>query len=131
MSAKKKKTWKILLIILCLLAPVVVLLGLGDRGLIHLYRTEMERQAYVEKIRELARENEKLMEEIRRLRTDMKHIESVARKELNVIKENEIIYVFGKEERRNNRLKGVAPKAEHADENEEVKEEVGKDGDNG
>lgn len=131
MSAKKRKIWKILLIILCLLAPVVVLLGLGDRGLIRLYRTEMERQAYVEKIRELARENEKLMAEIRRLRTDMKYIESVARKELNVIKENEIIYVFGKEERRNNRLKKVAPKTEHADENEEFKEEVGKDGDNG
>ena len=54
----------------------------------------MERQAYLDNIRLLAEENRALLDEIHRLRSDMKYVESVARKELNLVKENEVIYRF-------------------------------------
>ena len=52
----------------------------------------------MDKIRRLAEENQDLLEEIDRLRTDMKYVESVARRQLNLIKENEVIYRFEKKE---------------------------------
>lgn len=52
----------------------------------------------MDKIRRLAGENQDLLEEIDRLRTDMKYVESVARRQLNLIKENEVIYRFEKKE---------------------------------
>lgn len=58
----------------------------------------MERQAYTERIRQLTEENQALLVEIDRLRTDKKYIESVARKQFNMIKSNEVIYRFEQEE---------------------------------
>lgn len=83
---------------LCLLIGIVAWLGFGEQGLIHLYRTEMERQAHTDKIRRLAQENQALLEEIDRLRTDIKYVELVVRRQLNLIKENEVIYRFEKKE---------------------------------
>ena len=96
MSAERGRFWKIPLTILCILGPFAAWLGFGERGLFRLYNTEMERQKYVERIRELADENKALLEEVRRLRTDMKYVEAVARRELNLIKKNEAIYKFKK-----------------------------------
>ncbi len=95
------------MLILCFLAPLLAWLGFGDNGLIHLYHKEMERQARVETIRQLAEENQSMLEEIRRLRTDMKYIESVARKELNLIKQNEIVYRFDKKDDHDNTAKDI------------------------
>ena len=69
-------------------------LGFGERGFIHLYRMEKDRQAHAERIRNLEKENEALLEEIHRLRTDREYLESVARTELGLVKENEILYRF-------------------------------------
>jgi cell division protein FtsB len=87
-------------IVLCFVGPLLAWLGFGDRGLIHLYRKELERQAYVEKIRCLAEENQKMLEEIRRLRSDLNYVEKVARKELNLIKPNELVYRFKDKKKR-------------------------------
>ena len=92
----KAKTLKLLLIVLCFSGAIVAWLGFGERGLIHLYRTENERQELAERIDRLTKENQVLFEEVHRLRTDMGYIESVARKQLNLIKSNEIIYKFDK-----------------------------------
>lgn len=128
LNSKKKKFWKIPLIILCFLVPILVWLAFGERGLIHLYRTEMERQVYIDRIRQLAEENQALLEEIHRLRTDMKYVESVARKELNLIKQNEIVYRFDKEKNRNNRIKTRPSKDRHGYENGRSEREVRHDG---
>ena len=77
-------------------------LGFSEHGFVHLYRTEMERQAYTERIRQLTEENQALLVEIDRLRTDKKYIESVARKQFNMIKPNEVIYRFEKEKKEDN-----------------------------
>ena len=107
MKPKKRKSWKFALLILCFLAPLLAWLGFGDHGLIHLYHKEMERQARVETIRQLAEENQSMLEEIRRLRTDMEYIELVARKELNLIKQNELVYRFDKKDNHDNTVKDI------------------------
>lgn len=86
----------------CIMGLLIGWLGFGDHGLIQLYRKEMERQAHVERIRELAQQNQRMLDEINRLRTDLKYIESVARKELNLIKPNEIVYRFSEEKTNDN-----------------------------
>lgn len=115
MKPKKRKFLKFALLILCFLAPLLAWLGFGDHGLIHLYHKEMERQARVETIRQLAEENQSMLEEVRRLRTDMEYIESVARKELNLIKQNEIVYRFDKKDNHDNTVKDIQPKTQQAD----------------
>ncbi len=46
---------------------------------------------------DLKEKNRLLVDEIRRLKEDKEYFESVARKELGLIKENEIIYRFKKD----------------------------------
>ena len=58
---------------------------------------EKERQAYLARIRHLEKQNEQLLEQIDQLRTDKDYIESVARRELGVVKDNEIIYKINRE----------------------------------
>jgi len=96
LAAQKRSHWQGMLIIVFLLGLIVAWLGFGEQGLIHLYRKDMERQAYLERIQRLTDENHSLQKEIRRLRTDMEYMEYVIRKELNLIKDNEIIYRFKK-----------------------------------
>lgn len=94
MSKNKKDILKFSFIALLFLGLIVAWLGFGERGFIHLYRMEQERQTYVERINQLEKNNQQLLEEINRLRNDQDYIESVARRELGLIKDNEILYRF-------------------------------------
>ena len=77
---------------------MIAWLGFGERGFIHLYQMEMERQDYLKRIQELEGKNQNLLEEIEKLRNDIAYIESVARKELGFVKKNEMIFRFSKDE---------------------------------
>ena len=79
------------LLFLCL---IIAWLGFGERGFIHLYKMEKERESYLDHIKIMEKNNNKLINEIERLRTDKKYIESVARKELGLIKDNETLFRF-------------------------------------
>lgn len=128
MSSKKGKFWKLLLIVLCFLGAIGAWLAFGERGLLRLYNAEMERQAYIDRIRRLAAENRALLEEIKRLRTDIEYAESVARRELNLIKENEVIYRF-KKKKPTDRIVGTIPsKSKNAEENQKTQKEETQDG---
>jgi len=85
---------------------IIAWLGFGERGFIHLYDMEKQRQTYLERIRLLEKANEELLEQINLLRTDREYVESVARKELGLVKEGEIIYRFkdGSQEKEQNRM---------------------------
>jgi cell division protein FtsB len=72
-------------------------LAFGDRGFIYVYKKDKEKQAYEEKIRQLKGANQKLMNEIDRLRNDKEYIEETARKELNMVRDGEVIYRFSKD----------------------------------
>jgi len=96
LNDKLKKILKVPLLCICFALPIAGWIWYGEGGVIHLRQTEGERQACIERIRKLAAENQLLIEEVNRFRTDMKYVESVARNELNLIRENEVIYRFGK-----------------------------------
>ena len=98
MAISKKAFLKFSFITLLFLALMAAWLGFGERGFIHLYRMEKDRQAHMERIRVLEKENQGLLEEIKRLRTDKDYLESVARTELGLVKDNEILYRFNREE---------------------------------
>jgi cell division protein FtsB len=97
-SLNKKKFLKMSFFASLFLGLIVAWLGFGERGFIHLYRMEKERQAHVERILKLEAENQKLLREIERIRTDEDYVEYVARRDLGLVKENEIIYRFVREE---------------------------------
>ena len=76
---------------------IVGWLGFGERGFVHLHKMEKERETYLQRIGRLEVEKQSLLDEIKRLRTDKEHIESIARREWGLIKDNEILYRFARE----------------------------------
>ena len=96
MGWNKKDLFKLTLLSMVLVSLAVAWLGFGEHGFVHLYRMERERQTYMEKIHQLEQENRELMDEIQRLRTDRDYIESMGRRELGLIKNDEVIYRFDK-----------------------------------
>lgn len=86
---------KFCLLALLFLGLLGAWLGFGERGFIHLYRMDRERQTYLEKIKTLERENRELLDEIQRLRSDRNYVEDLGRKELGLVKEDEVMYRFG------------------------------------
>jgi cell division protein FtsB len=100
LGRRKRKLVKISLAVLCVLGPVIAWLGFGQYGFIHLYRVGKEREAHVQRIKKLTEENQALFDEIQRLRKDPKYVERVARKELGLVKENEVIYRFQDDKKR-------------------------------
>jgi cell division protein FtsB len=96
-----KDILKFSLLALLFLGLVVAWLGFGERGFIHLYRMDRERQAYLERINKLERENRDLLEEIQRLRSDRDYVENLGRREMGLVKEDELMYRFGTTKEKN------------------------------
>jgi cell division protein FtsB len=90
----KKKFFKVLLLGLLFILLVASWLAFGDRGFIYLYKMDQERQEHLERIQKLELANKELKDEIDRLRDDREYIEAIARKELGLVKKNEVIYRF-------------------------------------
>lgn len=86
-----------LILLLLFLGLIIGWLGFGERGFIHLYKMEKEREVYLDRIGKLEQENQSLLEEIKRLRTDKEYVESLTRRELGLVKEDEILYRFVRE----------------------------------
>lgn len=81
----KKKLWKKFLIILILL---IIYLP----GFVRILRLSHHKRELEEKVRLLRKENEELAKEIYKLQHDPTYIEKVAREELKLGKDGEIIY---------------------------------------
>ncbi|HDG97291.1 MAG: hypothetical protein DRG71_00540 [Deltaproteobacteria bacterium] len=96
MARKKKKSSfvKGVVLFVCLMVPLGAWLGLSKRGILRVYEMDLERQKYMDRIRALKKENKELLDEIRRLKRDPNYVEKVARQELGLIKDNEVIYRF-------------------------------------
>ena len=75
---------------------------------------DKEREAYLKRISDLEQEKQSLLEEIKRLRTDKAHIESLARRELGLIKDDEILYRFMRE-------KDTQPSSEKGKDDDQIK----------
>ena len=84
----------ILFLILVLLLILGLLTFLGDKGVLQLLRLQKELSRIKEANKGTEAENRKLREEVRRLQNEKRYIEEIARKELGMVKEDEIIYQF-------------------------------------
>ncbi len=88
---KKRRVLVVTLILVFILALVTFF---GDQGILHLLQLKKELNRIKEANLQLEKENEGLKEEVRRLKQEKKYIEEIARKELGMVKEGEIIYQF-------------------------------------
>ena len=93
-SEMKKK--RLLLLILISLLILGLLTFFGEKGILHLLHLQKELVRIKEKNIKLDEENQKLREEVKNLQSDKRCIEEIARKELGMVKEGEIIYQFEK-----------------------------------
>lgn len=85
--------WKLAFI--CTVIMLLAWLCLGERGLVKLYKQDIEKQKYESRLKDLREDNRALIEDIQSLRNnDTKKIEHIAREDLNLIKDNEVIYRF-------------------------------------
>jgi cell division protein FtsB len=66
----------------------------GEKGILHLLHLQKELARIKETNTRIEEENQRLREEVRRLQHEKRYIEEIARKELGMVKEGEIIYLF-------------------------------------
>lgn len=66
----------------------------GDRGLLRIYHLNKEKKEIQSNLEALKNENEKLKREIEALRTDRRYLESIARRDFGLVRQNEVIYQF-------------------------------------
>ena len=74
----------------------VLLIIWSPNGLLHLRQLRVEHQDLLQKNYILEKENQHLYEEISRLQKDPDAIESLARQELGLVREGELIFHFVK-----------------------------------
>jgi len=86
-----RRTW---LIPAACLSFILFFTVFGERGLLRIYEMKQEQQRIVHAVSELQTENQKLRLSIEALRNDRHHLERIARKELGLVRPNEIIYQF-------------------------------------
>jgi cell division protein FtsB len=82
-------------IFLCVLA--IIYLIFGQNGFLKFYNLVNTRNSYINKAEELNREIEKLKNEIKYLKEDKQYLEMVIRKELNMKKPDEDLYIIEKD----------------------------------
>jgi len=84
----------VLLLVLFFFLVLGLLTFLGDKGVLHLFRLQKELARIKEANRSIEEENRNLREQVRRLQNEKRYIEEIARKELGMVKEGEILYQF-------------------------------------
>ena len=90
-----KNKWYLLLWPFLVMASVLLIMW-SPNGLLHLRQLYAEHQELLQENHMLERENQRLYEEISRLQKDPDAIESLARQELGLVREGELIFHFVK-----------------------------------
>lgn len=84
-----------LLLISCLILVGLMALTIwGEQGLLAMWHKQRDVAGLVQEIEAIERENTRLSHEIQHLRKDMAHIETIAREELGLVKEGELVFEF-------------------------------------
>ena len=66
----------------------------GDRGILRALQAGRQKAALQEEVRQLEAANDELRQEIESLRNDRRYLEAIARKELGMVKDDELVYQF-------------------------------------
>lgn len=110
-----------------MIALVLVLLALalfGDKGVVHTLQMSRYKAELEARLADLKSENARLREEIDALRNDHRRIERLARQELGMVKEDELIYQFPADQSES-KVQAEAPTK--ADSGASLTEALGKD----
>jgi cell division protein FtsB len=75
-------------------------IALGDRGAVDLYQLHLKKVRLNKATQEVEAKNGELYRVIQRLKDDPEFIEDIARKELGMVGQDELIYQFRKKEER-------------------------------
>ena len=86
-----RRTW---LIPAACLAFILFFTVFGERGLLRIYEMRQEKQRIERTVADLNIENQKLRLSIEALHSDRHQLERIARKELGLVRPNEVIYQF-------------------------------------
>jgi len=84
------------LILIVILLALLALTVFGQRGLLHMSRLKAELRLFEESNQRLQKENMELKKQIEQLKHDRRHLEDLARDELGLARENELIYELKK-----------------------------------
>jgi cell division protein FtsB len=79
------------------LALVALILGFalfGDRGILHMLQLSKQKTELVARIGEFEAQHEQLRSEISALKNDRSYIERVARTELGMVRDDELVFQF-------------------------------------
>lgn len=79
------------------LVIVVAMLALalfGEKGVLRAYKLSRERSLIEQELERLRADNKQLRQEIELLRDDLEYLEDVARRELGLVKDDELVYQF-------------------------------------
>lgn len=87
----RRKLWVVLILSVSLF---LVYSAVGERGFIRMNRMSDQRDELRSKVQNLEENNEKLAEEIGRLRDDPATIEHLARTELGMVRDGETVYIL-------------------------------------
>ncbi len=85
---------KYLLCLGALAASVIIFTLFGGKGLLQIYHLREERDRIHLSNSLLQEENQKLTQQVQRLRYQKEEVEKIAREELGLVKKGEIIYQF-------------------------------------
>ncbi len=83
----------LILLIFCLMFLIGGMVTFGNKGLLKLCQVETEMDNILQLNSKLREENDDLIREIQKLKCD-KYIEQIARRDLGLIKNGELIYQF-------------------------------------
>lgn len=81
--------WAIFLLLVVLAAALF-----GERGILRGVQANRDKEALQAEVQRIEAVNQELRKEIEALRSDRRHIEGVARRELGLVKEDELVYQF-------------------------------------
>lgn len=76
---------------------VLVILGVaiwGDKGILCALRAKQQKEDLLHQVQALEAVNQELRREIENLKANPRYLEGIARKELGMVKEDELIYQF-------------------------------------
>ena len=79
------------------LALVALILGFalfGDRGILHMLKLSGQKTVLSQKLVDFETQNEELRVEIAALRGDRRYIERIARTELGMVRDDELVFQF-------------------------------------
>ena len=91
-SPPRRKTLQMLLVFVTLVLVINALVG--ERGLMETLRARRKHQELVTAIERLRAENARLREEAHRLKSDPATIEALARQELGLIRQGELLFII-------------------------------------